>query len=139
MHGKHMLKVGDTVRWRGSPPRGDFTQMAVVTSIEQGAAEDFNHTGVEVAELPWEEVKDAIVIFDDNSWDYGYHIRRLTTRHALALLHTLQGDLRHARAWAECWRACALEEPWEQDPEGAASDGWEVPPLTLAELLPSRQ
>ena len=76
MKEKHQLQVGDTVLWRGDPPRTP-RQTALVTGIDRDAAADFNHTGVAVDRLKWKHVKHAIVTFDNNSWDYGSNIRRL--------------------------------------------------------------
>ena len=76
MKEKNRLQIGDTVLWRGDPPRAP-RQTALVTGIDRDAAADFNHTGVEVDRLKWKHVIRAIVTFDSGSWDYGYNIRRL--------------------------------------------------------------
>ena len=76
MKEKNQLQIGDTVLWRGDPPRAP-RQTALVTGIDRDAAADFNHTGVEVDRLKWKHVIRAIVTFDSGSWDYGYNIRRL--------------------------------------------------------------
>jgi hypothetical protein len=69
-----MLRIGDTVTWRGSwgsdPPRR--------AKVEQITATKERHMkyGTEVEELPWSAVERSIVSLDNGCWAYGYQLSR---------------------------------------------------------------
>ena len=70
-----VLKVGDTVSWRGAWGR-DLPKDAVVGSIEVNC---INKSGTNVEEVDWEFVNDRSVIVDfsdNNHWAYGNQISK---------------------------------------------------------------
>lgn len=72
-----MLRVGDTVMWRGGFG-ADSPRPAEVRRIEliDGHPDD----GQPVDEVPWSEVRGRCVVVDlsTGQWAYGYQIERLT-------------------------------------------------------------
>lgn len=66
-----ILKIGDTVRWRGQ--WGEAREKpAVVTSIEIRCIGKY---GTGVAEAPWDDVKkQGVVSFANGHWAYGYQV-----------------------------------------------------------------
>jgi hypothetical protein len=77
-----ILKVGDTVMWRGGWGR-DPVQEAVVTEIEitERPREKY---GTDASEVQWVTVKEdrVVVGLDNGHWAYGYQIapRRMDVR-----------------------------------------------------------
>jgi len=71
---KCLLKVGDTVLWKGSWGR-DEEKEAVIDRIE---ANCINKEGDEVDSIEWNKVNDDSVVVDlkNGHWAYGSHIRR---------------------------------------------------------------
>ena len=69
-----MLKVGDTVLWKGGWGR-DAEKEAVVERIEVNCV---SKSGAEVEEVNWSEVNDRSVVVDLNTgnWAYGENIRK---------------------------------------------------------------
>lgn len=71
-----MLKVGDTVSWRGSFG-SDEPWPAAITKIdvETRGGKD----GRSVQEVPWTEVsrENVVVGLDNNHWAYGNQIERI--------------------------------------------------------------
>lgn len=67
-----ILKVGDTVLWKGSWGQ-DLEKNAVVLKIEVG-----DHC-TSIDEIPWSQTNDRsiVVILDNGSWAYGNQIFEL--------------------------------------------------------------
>lgn len=68
-----ILKVGDTVNWKGSWGK-DATKQVKVVSIEIDCV---GKEGTPVNEVPWDEVTETdtvIVVLENSHWAYGYQI-----------------------------------------------------------------
>ena len=72
-----MLKVGDTVSWRGSFG-SDEAWPATITKIDVECRGD-RSAGRTVTEVPWVEVthENVVVGLDNNHWAYGNQIERI--------------------------------------------------------------
>ncbi len=69
-----LLKIGDTVMWRGSWGT-ENPQNATVEAIEIDCE---NKTGKSVTKVEWSKVnEDVIVTLDNGHWAYGYQITQL--------------------------------------------------------------
>lgn len=76
MKTKEMLRIGDSVMWRGSWGR-DMAKEVKITEIEIGCG-DGKH-GTEVSEVSWDTIKEGgvVVTLDNNHWAYGYQLDEL--------------------------------------------------------------
>lgn len=68
----NILRVGDTVNWKGSWGK-DATKQVKVTAIEKDCV---GKNGTNVNEVPWDyiEGRNVIVDLDNSHWAYGYQI-----------------------------------------------------------------
>jgi hypothetical protein len=77
---KMLLKVGDTVQWKGAWGR-DLPQLAKVTSIELVVPGE-KDGGEEVQKAPWSivETNAVVVTLDNGHWAYGDQISPASTK-----------------------------------------------------------
>jgi hypothetical protein len=67
-----LLKVGDTVNWKGSWGKDPSTE-AKVTCIEVNCVDK---EGDEVDSVEWSEVDDTVILsLDNDHWCYGYQVK----------------------------------------------------------------
>ena len=70
---KRILKIGDTVMWRGSWGR-DIAKEAKIDSIEVGCGQTKH--GRDVKSVSWETIKKGgvVVSLDNGHWAYGHQL-----------------------------------------------------------------